>query len=213
MAKPRTLLLSAGGIRSLVALASLQSAAEPDQLTLLHVADSRPLGPVRLEHVHRQARHFDIPRVLHVPLPAPARSETSPTPSGEPRPLFTPQMLLIAAATAIELDAHRVVWPIQANGMYPLAARVAEQLVLVQHLAQFDRETLPRFETPLLDLTDRQLIELGDQLECPWALAWSCTANDAAPCRACPGCRRRKAGFEAAGLIDPTEKQPARQAG
>ena len=64
----------------------------------------------------------------------------------------------------------------------------------------------------LLDLTDRQVMELGMQLDVPWALAWSCDLEGPAPCRVCAGCRRRQEHFAAVRLRDPaaeTLRRPA----
>ncbi len=58
-------------------------------------------------------------------------------------------------------------------------------------------------ETPLLELTDQQVVELGGQLDVPWKLAWSCQFHGDKPCRVCDPCRRRQRAFDAAGVIDP----------
>ena len=71
---------------------------------------------------------------------------------------------------------------------------------------------VPALEAPLLDLTDRQVMELGMQLDVPWALAWSCDLEGPAPCRVCAGCRRRQEHFAAVRLRDPaaeTLRRPA----
>jgi 7-cyano-7-deazaguanine synthase in queuosine biosynthesis len=61
-------------------------------------------------------------------------------------------------------------------------------------------------ETPLLELTDLQLLELGTHMQVPWNLAWSCDFGGESPCMACAGCWRRHAEFETAGLVDPIEE-------
>ena len=208
----KTIMLSAGGIRSLVALAALRSQPHVGDLVLLHLTDGRGLEDHRAEHVHRQARHFKVNHVMTAPLPVVAAGLGSDHEADEPSrakndpPMLRPQILVAACAFAFELQASRIVWPAQANGLYSISAAINEQLVLVRHLAQFDDQSAITIDTPLLDMTDRQLIELGSQLSVPWHLAWSCVKSDTRSCGECPGCRRRKSGFEAAGIVDATSE-------
>ena len=55
-------------------------------------------------------------------------------------------------------------------------------------------------------VTDKQMIELGGQLDVPWHLAWSCRMHADRPCRVCAGCRRRIRSFESAGMSDPLDE-------
>jgi 7-cyano-7-deazaguanine synthase in queuosine biosynthesis len=103
-------------------------------------------------------------------------------------------------------QAERVVWPAAYNGVVKAMARGTEQVVLCEHLADLEGGPMPRIETPLLELADQQLIELGGQLGVPWDLAWSCLGDGDRMCRVCPACRRRKAAFDAAGVVDAAEK-------
>jgi 7-cyano-7-deazaguanine synthase len=63
-----------------------------------------------------------------------------------------------------------------------------------------------RIETPLIDLTKAEIIRLGTRLGVDYALTVSCYQADAEgrACGRCDSCRLRRAGFEAAGLPDPT---------
>jgi len=223
MTRPATIVLSAGGIRSLVALAAVRAEPDHGSLILLHLSDGRANGAVRAEYVHRQARQYKLGRTLVAPLPAVSAGlgtassdddddEADQTGARGPA-LVRPQLLLTACAFAVQFNAQRIIWPAQANGLFAQAAALNEQLVLARHLAQHDNTDPPPIETPLLDLTDQQVIELGGQLGVPWALAWTCTKSDATPCGACPGCRRRVRGFEAAGVLDPAADPPMKKAG
>ncbi len=66
-----------------------------------------------------------------------------------------------------------------------------------------------KIHTPLLDLGKGEIIRLGLELGVDYALTVSCYAADAAglACGVCDSCRLRKAGFEAAGVADPTRYQ------
>jgi 7-cyano-7-deazaguanine synthase len=63
-----------------------------------------------------------------------------------------------------------------------------------------------RVLTPLIDLTKAQIIQLGTRLGVDYAQTVSCYQADALgrACGRCDSCRLRRAGFEAAGLADPT---------
>jgi 7-cyano-7-deazaguanine synthase len=60
--------------------------------------------------------------------------------------------------------------------------------------------------TPLIDLTKADIIRQGTELGVDYALTVSCYQADEAgrACGVCDSCRIRAAGFEIAGVIDPT---------
>jgi 7-cyano-7-deazaguanine synthase len=206
MATQPTVILASGGIRSLVATAVLTAAAERHKLVMIHIKDGRANAPVRLEHLRKQADHYRVAKTIELELPH-LQTEGFTHEKDEPgSPLTRPQMMLVALAQAIEVGASRLIWPVQVHGDYDTIARITEQLVLLQHLAQLECPSLPTIETPLLELTDAQMIELGGQLDVPWQLAWTCTIRNDQPCRICDACRRRHAAFEAAGVTDPLER-------
>jgi 7-cyano-7-deazaguanine synthase len=63
-----------------------------------------------------------------------------------------------------------------------------------------------RVHAPLIDLTKADIIRLGHSLGVDYAPTHSCydPAPDGAACGRCDSCLLRRAGFEAAGLPDPT---------
>jgi 7-cyano-7-deazaguanine synthase len=63
-----------------------------------------------------------------------------------------------------------------------------------------------RIETPLIDLTKAEIIRRGTALGVDYALTVSCYQADdfGRACGVCDSCRLRRAGFEAAGIDDPT---------
>jgi len=63
-----------------------------------------------------------------------------------------------------------------------------------------------RIHTPLIDLTKAEIIRRGGQLGVDYGLTVSCYQADEAgrACGVCDSCRIRRAGFEAAGVPDPT---------
>ena len=63
-----------------------------------------------------------------------------------------------------------------------------------------------RLHAPLLHLSKAEIIRLGHGLGVDYGLTHSCydPAPDGAACGRCDSCLLRRAGFEAAGLPDPT---------
>lgn len=61
-----------------------------------------------------------------------------------------------------------------------------------------------RLHTPLQWLNKQQIVKFGESLGVDWSLTWSCYKGGEIHCGECPTCRSRRAGFEAAGVIDLT---------
>lgn len=63
-----------------------------------------------------------------------------------------------------------------------------------------------RVHAPLIDLSKAEIIRIGARLGVDYALTVSCYRADAAgaACGLCDACRLRRAGFESAGVPDPT---------
>ncbi len=63
-----------------------------------------------------------------------------------------------------------------------------------------------RIRTPLIHLSKAEIIREGTRLGVDYALTVSCYAADqeGRACGVCDSCRLRRAGFEAAGISDPT---------
>ena len=66
-----------------------------------------------------------------------------------------------------------------------------------------------QINTPLIDLSKADIIQQGIELGVDYAQTISCYKPDIAgrACRLCDACRLRAAGFEAAGMPDPTRYQ------
>ena len=204
----KTVILSSAGMRSLIATAIAGAENPPASLILLHLEREDAAKPGRLENLERQARHYGIQTTLTIPYPAvPSRliSGTNRWPNLESS--CRARLLLHGIALTIELAANRLIWPVQCQSEHNQLATVAEQTVLGRHLIELDGLEL-MIETPLLDLVDKQIVELAGQLRAPVELAWSCIAQADLPCRSCIGCQRRSTAFQAAGMVDPQEATP-----
>lgn len=221
-----TLILGAGGVASLVALAMQKQRGGPAP-ALLCVHDGRPTTAARLEHARRQADFFGLSRLHELKLPhlfAHAAVDGTGTPRAA---LTTPQLLLAALQLAGRRGYDRLVWPATRGGDAAALAVALEHVTLTQHLAGAERDLDPKhvasvdataavtIETPLLELDATQVLDLGQRAGASWGLAWSCRAAGDAPCRVCAGCRQRQRTFDRAGIVDPLEpavrKTPSRR--
>jgi 7-cyano-7-deazaguanine synthase len=63
-----------------------------------------------------------------------------------------------------------------------------------------------RIHAPLIQLSKAEIIQLGTELGVDYSLTHSCydPAPDGAACGCCDSCQLRRAGFETAGISDPT---------
>ncbi|NET39849.1 MAG: 7-cyano-7-deazaguanine synthase QueC [Cyanothece sp. SIO1E1] len=64
-----------------------------------------------------------------------------------------------------------------------------------------------RIETPLIQLSKAETIQLGMRLKVPYHLTTSCYQGDEQACGVCDSCRLRLKGFEEAGYSDPVPYQ------
>ena len=193
-----------GGIRSLVAATLLLSDDPAPRLTIVHIDDGREARLTRRNYMRKQALALKITRITELAIPHLFGHGYGRAPDGGPLGQLTrPQLLLASIAEARYQQAEAVVWPVSVNGIAALGAQATEQAILCEHLAQSEAESSPRIETPLAEMTDQQIIELGGQLGCDFSLAWSCTRPGERPCQACGACRQRSQAFEKAGMIDP----------
>ena len=58
---------------------------------------------------------------------------------------------------------------------------------------------------PYVEMTKSDLVSLGDQLDAPLYLTWSCYAGGEIHCGKCGTCVERKEAFELANIADPTK--------
>jgi 7-cyano-7-deazaguanine synthase len=67
-----------------------------------------------------------------------------------------------------------------------------------------------RIHTPLIHLSKADIVRRGTELGVDYAMTVSCYHADeqGRACGVCDSCRLRRAGFEAAGLVDPTRYGP-----
>ena len=84
-----------------------------------------------------------------------------------------------------------------------------EFIRLFQELANYSTKATTadgrhiKIETPLLELSKKDIVQLGTKLEAPLQLTTSCYRGGEAACGTCDSCLLRLKGFAEAGLTDP----------
>lgn len=84
-----------------------------------------------------------------------------------------------------------------------------EFISLFQQLANYSTKATTEdgrkiiIETPLINLTKKDIVLLGDKLKAPLHLTTSCYQGQEAACGQCDSCLLRLKGFTEAGLTDP----------
>ena len=84
-----------------------------------------------------------------------------------------------------------------------------EFIRLFQELANYSTKATTadgrhiKIETPLLELSKKDIVQLGTKLEAPLHLTTSCYRGGEAACGTCDSCLLRLKGFAEAGLTDP----------
>jgi len=225
MAKAPALVLSSGGLRSLICAAV---AAREQRIVMLHLKDGRAPAAQAEAAFDRQVAHFkpfkswvvDAGYLRQMNLPPETTglvTSTSSDPNASMIPLRELQLLAVGAGFARQIKAGVVMWGAQYE---PKAAdAVSRNIELIQVFNQlldlFSSETGGggsvggaggglEVRTPLMGLEDHKVIELGYQMGVPFGLSWTCQmSNLDQPCMSCPACARRTRAFRGAQVSDP----------
>ena len=93
----------------------------------------------------------------------------------------------------------------------PEYIRAYEQMANLATRAGAEDHVAIAIRTPLIDLSKREIIRLGQQLGVDYALTTSCydPTADGAACGHCDACQLRLRGFREAGTTDPARYVPA----
>lgn len=109
-------------------------------------------------------------------------------------------MLTGAAGLAVERGAKALVWPVRVGADADRVARITETLILLGDLIEVECGERLAIETPLLELTDQELVEVGVQMGVDWGLSRSCVEDEAEPCTQCEGCVQRSVMLSRVGI-------------
>lgn len=141
----------------------------------------------RMQTVKRQVDLLGLDSLI-----TPGGSDTA-TGDRNAGPFLTTWTLLQAVSTAASRGCARVVWPIRCGEDLDQGAEAADRALLLARLVAIDTgagEAPVRLETPLLDLTLDQLLELARELDAPIDASWWCQRDGSTPCGGCSACTR-----------------------
>ncbi len=222
MTTPRALVLLSGGLDSATCLAiaraeGYETYALSVEYGQRHAAELAAAGRVAaaLGAVAHRVAHVDLGQFGGSALTDPALAvPTDGLGSGIPItyvPARNTIMLSIALAWAEVLGAEHIYVGVNAvdySGYPDCRPAFIEAFETMANLAtkagvEGHRLTI---HAPLIDLSKADIVRRGTALGVDYGLTVSCyqTDDDGRACGRCDACRLRRAGFEAAGLPDPT---------
>ena len=121
-------------------------------------------------------------------------------------PFRNQMMLSICCAIAESLEA---------NTVYHGAAQVDTQagywdgsnefLDAINSLTSLNRKHRIKIEAPLIELSKKEIIEWGLELDVPFSHTWTCYEGQQLACGQCGSCRERLAAFAANHSVDPLD--------
>jgi 7-cyano-7-deazaguanine synthase in queuosine biosynthesis len=178
--------------------------------------DDRPQRARRVAAVRRQAELCALPAPIERSLVAfdPGRPGA---PGGLSEELAagsrTTLMLAAACIQAAALGIERVVWPIHVGGHQEGSLNVDEMMdlcdraLLVSQLVSLDAPRTTgrmgvRIQTPYVDFTDAQMMDLALDMDAPLAACWWCLNDQPEPCGHCGPCLRWRRALAA---VDPVQ--------
>jgi 7-cyano-7-deazaguanine synthase len=222
MTKPRALVLLSGGLDSATCLAIARDAGfetyalsvEYGQRHAAELAAARRVAAALGAVAHRVA-HVDLGQFGGSALTDPALAVPTDGLDGGIPITYVPArntiMLSIAMAWAEVLGARHIYVGVNAvdySGYPDCRPAFIEAFETMANLAtkagvEGHRLTI---HAPLIDLSKARIIQRGTELGVDYGLTVSCyqADDDGRACGLCDACRLRRAGFEAAGLPDPT---------
>jgi len=211
--------LVSGGMDSCVTAAI--AASENDRLAFLHISYGQRTEARERRAFEEIANHFEVKQRLVVSLEhlaliggssltdrdiavAAANLGSSNIPSSYV-PFRNAHLLSIAASWAEVIGAGRIY--IGAVGEdssgYP-DCRPAFFEAFERAVSLGTRpETLIEIRTPVIAMKKSEIVELGQRLEAPLELTWSCYQESERACGICDSCALRLRAFRAAGVADP----------
>ncbi len=222
MTTPRALVLLSGGLDSATCLAIARDAGfetyalsvEYGQRHAAELAAAKRVAAALGAVAHRVA-HVDLGQFGGSALTDPALAVPTGGLDGGIPITYVPArntiMLSIAMAWAEVLGARHIYVGVNAvdySGYHDCRPAFIEAFETMANLAtkagiEGHRLTI---HAPLIDLSKAQIIQRGTELGVDYGLTVSCyqADDDGRACGLCDACRLRRAGFEAAGLPDPT---------
>jgi 7-cyano-7-deazaguanine synthase len=114
-------------------------------------------------------------------------------------------LLALAGGHALSMGFNTIAYAAHSGDhtIYPdCRPEFADAMDTALGLADWNSLTLHR---PFVDMTKSDLVSLGDELNAPLQLTWSCYAGKEIHCGKCGTCVERKEAFALANIPDPTK--------
>jgi 7-cyano-7-deazaguanine synthase len=114
-------------------------------------------------------------------------------------------LLALAGGHALSLGFDTIAYAAHAGDhtIYPdCRPEFADSMNKALGLADWKDLNLHR---PYVEMTKSDIVSLGDRLDAPLHLTWSCYAGGEIHCGKCGTCVERKEAFELANIADPTK--------
>ncbi|MDI6842373.1 MAG: 7-cyano-7-deazaguanine synthase QueC [Methanothermobacter wolfeii] len=109
----------------------------------------------------------------------------------------------VSFAEALDADAVIVGWDREEAATFPDNSR--EFLEAFNSLLGIGTLRGVRVIAPVIDMTKKEIVEAGMEIDFPFELTYSCYTGEDVHCGVCESCLRRRRAFELAGAEDPTE--------
>ncbi len=119
-------------------------------------------------------------------------------------PFRNANILAIATSWAEVIKAkYLVIGAVEEDGSgYPDTRReFFDSFEKVIHSGTIDTQI--KILTPLIKLSKKEIVELGNKINVPFEITWSCYKESNEACGECDSCALRLRGFQKANLIDP----------
>jgi 7-cyano-7-deazaguanine synthase len=225
MTRPPAVVLLSGGLDSATVLAIARSqghecyalSVEYGQRHLAELDAARRVAQALGAREHRIMR-VDLAGIGGSALTDPSIAVPESPTAGIPVtyvPARNTMMLSLALAWAEVLEARDIFIGVNAVDFSGYPDCRPEFIAAFEHLATVATkagvEGQPcRIHAPLIRLSKSEIIREGTRLAVDYGLTVSCYQADEAgrACGRCDSCRLRRAGFEAAGVSDPTRYRP-----
>ena len=214
----RALVLFSGGLDSTVLATQMKHEAKETRLLSI---DYGQRHAKELDHSQKLAQHLELP---HEILKLPALGQLLGGSSLTDQSLMLPEghyaeesmkstvvpnrnmiLLSLAGGHALSLGFDTIAYAAHAGDhtIYPdCRPEFADAMETALGLADWNDLKLYR---PFVNMTKSDLVSLGDRLEAPLHLTWSCYAGNKYHCGRCGTCVERKEAFVLANIEDPTE--------
>ena len=152
---------------------------------------------------------LEIPPVSYDDLPKGVSPTFVPFRNGTLLSVITSIAVTDSEAEAVYFGAHA---DDAANWAYPdCTPEFAGAMAAAIYIGSYHKI---RLHAPLIHLNKAKVVEIGQELNVPWHLTWSCYEGQPLHCGVCPTCRSRRDAFAGAGdklgmMIDPTDYKEA----